>query len=142
MVGRPATRTAERLPGLIAQTLFHVCASFVSIDCEPLSHFILLSSTAEWKGRNEKNSDTHSGQAAAVLHFAERLVELINGLIGGSNAVEPDVTAKMHTHGAEGEQGAGDGKSAGSGGCLSGVSGCGVLEYASVRFYVESLCVV
>ena len=27
---------------------------FVSTDCESLSHFILLSSTAEWRGRNEK----------------------------------------------------------------------------------------
>ena len=40
MVGRPATRTAERLPGLIAQSISSVCVQFVWIDCAPLTYLI------------------------------------------------------------------------------------------------------
>ena len=40
MVGRPATRTAERLPWLIAQSISSACVQFVWIDCAPLAYLI------------------------------------------------------------------------------------------------------
>ena len=54
MVGRPATRTAERLPGLIAQSISSVCVQFVWIDCAPLTYLISHQRSGEAAMRHQE----------------------------------------------------------------------------------------